>query len=354
MLVIECTHALHENASFGQAVKMADANLAQHNMFELFVDIKRSRLERILPLPSRIENNGAWSFDNTGVEHDSCLLDVKEHDRFDLSRLANTGKELTKFDMWERKLLDFSLRNTLLNLSFSRRSIQLISFDIDRIEDHLHDGKEYCIKSKPDTELPMPPADYGFVRSKLFEPLHDLIHDDIEHHHLLHTFLAEAETVSILKHIYRTARNTIEETGANPLYLAIGALRWFETPKSTIPRYAPLLLLPVEMVYKKSNYYIRTRDEDISLNITLMEFLRQNYDITIDGLHTLPADNSGVDVRMIFAIIRDALKEQKGWDVEEECLLGNFSFSKFLMWNDIHTHREQLAQNDIINSLLAN
>ncbi|WP_290391433.1 DUF4011 domain-containing protein [Paramuribaculum intestinale] len=354
MLVIECTHALHENASFGQAVKMADANLAQYNMFELFVDIKRSRLERILPLPSRIENNGAWSFDNTGVEHDSCLLDVKEHDRFDLSRLANTGKELTKFDMWERKLLDFSLRNTLLNLSFRRRSIQLISFDIDRIEDHLHDGKEYCIKSKPDTELPMPPADYGFVRSKLFEPLHDLIHDDIEHHHLLHTFLAEAETVSILKHIYRTARNTIEETGANPLYLAIGALRWFETPKSTIPRYAPLLLLPVEMVYKKSNYYIRTRDEDISLNITLMEFLRQNYDIIIDGLHTLPADNSGVDVRMIFAIIRDALKEQKGWDVEEECLLGNFSFSKFLMWNDIHTHREQLAQNDIINSLLAN
>ena len=95
---------------------------------------------------------------HTGVEHDSCLLDVKEHDRFDLSRLANTGKELTKFDMWERKLLDFSLRNTLLNLSFRRRSIQLISFDIDRIEDHLHDGKEYCIKSKPDTELPMPPA----------------------------------------------------------------------------------------------------------------------------------------------------------------------------------------------------
>ncbi len=92
MLVIECTHALHENASFGQAVKMADANLAQHNMFELFVDIKRSRLERILPLPSRIENNGAWSFDNTGVvEHDSCLLDVKEHDRFDLELLfANT------------------------------------------------------------------------------------------------------------------------------------------------------------------------------------------------------------------------------------------------------------------------
>ena len=172
---------------------------------------------------------------------------------FDLSfYLPTLNKELTKFDMWERKLLDFSLRNTLLNLSFRRRSIQLISFDIDRIEDHLHDGKEYCIKSKPDTELPMPPTDYGFVRSKLFEPLHDLIHDDIEHHHLLHTFLAEAETVSILKHIYRTARNTIEETYANPLYLAIGALRWFETPKSTIPRYAPLLLLPVEMVYKRA------------------------------------------------------------------------------------------------------
>lgn len=352
MLVLECTQAAQEKTSFEDAVQTAELNLANHNIFGMFIDVKRCRLERILPLPARVESNGTWEFDTAGVEHDLCVIDVKEHDRYDLSRIAATNRQLTKFDIWERKLLDFSLRNSLLNLSLRRRAIQFISFDVNRIEDHLQDGKEYCITSKPNVEFPFDTSK-SLVRSKLHASLHDLIINDIEHH-MLHTFLPEGETKSVLKNIYRAARNTIEETGANSLFLAIGTLRWFETEHSTTPRYAPLLLLPVEMVYKKGNYYIRTRDEEISLNITLMEFLRQNYDITIKGLNPLPTDESGVDVPLIFAIIRDALKEQKRWDVEEECLLGTFSFSKFLMWNDIHSHRDLLIQNKIIGSLVAN
>lgn len=352
MLVIECTHLSNEKASFEEAVRAAEMRLARHNLFEMFIDVKRSRLERIFPLPMRIDENGVGAFDTSGVEHDACLIEVREHDRFDLSRISGNDKELTKFDIWERKLLDFSLRNSLLNLSVRRRAVQFISFDINRIEDHLQDGKEYCITSKPNVEFVID-TEENFVRSKLYEPLHELVSNDIEHR-LLHTFLPENETKSVLKNIYRAARNAIEETGANSLFLSIGALRWFETDRSSVPRYAPLLLLPVEMVYKKGNYYIRTRDEEISLNITLLEFLRQNYDITIEGLNPLPLDGSGVDVPLIFAIVRDALKTQKRWDVEEECVLGTFSFSKFLMWNDIHSHREELRQSEIINSLVAN
>ncbi|MDE6561705.1 MAG: DUF4011 domain-containing protein [Muribaculaceae bacterium] len=352
MLVLECTMAVQEKASFEEAVQIAERNLANHNKFDLFIDVKRSRLEKIRPLPTRIENGGSWTFETEGIEHDSCIINVQEHDRYDLTHISANGKNLTKFDIWERKLLDFSLRNTLLNLSLRRRAIQFISFDINRIEDHLQDGNEYRITSKPNVEIHFGAVDH-LLRSKLHEELHELISNDIEHQ-LLHTFLPEQDTKNVLKNIYRAARNAIEESGANSLFLAIGALRWYETDQSTTPRYAPLLLLPVEMVYKKGNYYIRTRDEEISLNITLMEFLRQNFDININGLSPLPLDASGVDVPLIFAIIRDALKGQKRWDIEEECLLGIFSFSKFLMWNDVHNHREELAQNDIINSLVAN
>lgn len=352
MLVLECTQMTQENTSFENAIRVAEVNLADHSVFEMFIDVKRSRLERILPLPARTEVNGEWTFETTGVDHDSCVLEVKEHDRYDLTHIANSGKELTKFDIWERKLLDFSLRNSLLNLSLRRRAIQFISFAVNRVEDHLQDGKEYCILPKPNIEFSV--DKYGsLIRSKMYDQLHDLILNDTEHN-LLHTFLPESETKTILKNISRVARNAIEETGANSLFLAIGTLRWFETEHSTTPRYAPLLLLPVEMVYKKTGYHIRTRDEEITLNITLLEFLRQNYNITIKGLDPLPLDESGVDVPLIFALIRDALKEQKRWDVEEECILGIFSFSKFLMWNDIHTHRDELLRNDIICSLLAN
>lgn len=353
MLVLECTAAASEKVSFEDAVETAERNLADHSLFELFIDVKRSRLERIRPLPIRINSNGQWLPDAKGVEHDGCDINVEEHDRYDLSRLADNRRELTKFDIWERKLLDFSLRNQLLNISLHRRAIQFISFDIDRIEDHLQDGQEYVISPRPEVEFRFDTSE-RLVRSKLFgSQLGELIKNDIEHHRL-HTYQTPGETSEVAKNIYRGARNAIEETGANSLFLAIGTLRWFETPQSETPRYAPILLLPVEMVRKKGNYYIRTRDEEITLNITLVEFLRQNYDIRFKGLETLPKDDHGVDVKLIFAIIRDALHEQKRWDVEEECILGTFSFSKFLMWNDIHSHREQLMQNSIVSSLVAN
>lgn len=352
MLVVECTQVAQETASFETAIKLAEQNLADHSVFEMFIDIKRSRLEGIFPLPARVQTDGAWAFEETGVTHEQCVVEVKEHDRYDLSQMVDSEKELTKFDIWERKLLDFSLRNSLLNLYLRRKAIQFISFDINRIEDHLQDGEEYCIISKPNIEFQLDTSE-RLVRSKQHEQLHELIRSDIEHH-ILHTYQTENETKDVLKNIYRAARNAIEETGANSLFLAIGTLRWFETPQSETPRYAPLLLLPVEMVYKKGRYYIRTRDEEISLNITLMEFLRQNYGILVNGLNPLPKDKSGVDVPLIFAAIRTALKEQKRWDIEEECLLGTFSFSKFLIWNDVHSHREELRKNDIVNSLVEN
>ena len=352
MLVVECTHTAAENASLEEAIRTAELSLADHKDFDIFIDVKRSRLERILPLPTRMESNGSWVISNEGIGHDSCDIEVKEHDRYDLSRVAAGNTVLTKFDIWERKLLDFSLRNNLLNLSLRRRAIQFISFDINRIEDLLQDGHEYRITPRPNVEIQLPSAP-TLIKSKLHEPLHELIATDIEHD-ILHTFLPEDDTKAILKNIHRAARNAIEESGANSLFLAIGTLRWYETERSATPRYAPLLLLPVEMVYKKGHYFIRTRDEEIMLNITLMEFLRQNYDISINGLTPLPLGESGVDVPKIFAIIRDALKEQKRWDVEEESLLGIFSFSKFLMWNDVHNHRAELAENKIISSLVAN
>lgn len=353
MLVLECTAVTGENASFEKAVETAEHNLADHSLFEIFIDVKRSRLECIRPLPARIESDGQWLPDTKGVEHDECIINVKEHDRYDLSKLIENKRELTKLDIWERKLLDFSLRNQLLNISLRRRAIQFISFDIDRIEDHLQDGQEYAILPKPEVEFRFDTTE-RLVRSKLLAPqLGKLISNDIDHYRL-HTYHTQRETTEIAKNIYRATRNAIEETGANSLFLSIGTLRWYENPLSETPRYAPILLLPVEMVYKKGNYYIRTRDEEITLNITLVEFLRQSYGIRFKELGNLPKDDHGVDVKLIFAIIRDALREQKRWDVEEECILGTFSFSKFLMWNDIHSHREQLMQNNIISSLVAN
>lgn len=351
IMVIESTGITAENTSFEQSRLTAEQHLAKTENFQLFIDVRRCRLERFLPLPTRILKDGVWEIVSDGVSHDSCDLHLSEHSRYDLTKVMNSTQELTRMDIWERKLLDFSLRNTMLNLYLRQRAVQLISLDVDKIEDHLQEGEEYSIVERPDVEFKTMDDGGRLIRSRLAEPIRELVSNDISNHQL-HTYLTDTETKAVLKNIYRSARNAIEETGANSLFMTIGTLRWYETEQSEKAHYAPILMLPVEMVYKKGGYYVRSRDEDIMMNVTLMEFLRQNYDIKIPGLNQLPKDDHGVDVTLIFAIIREALKEQKRWDVEEECILGVFSFSKFLMWNDVHNHRKELQENEIVKSLV--
>ena len=80
---------------------------------------------------------------------------------------------------------------------------------------------------------------------------------------------------------------------------------------------------------------------------------RQYFGIIIGGLDTLLRDESGVDVQMIFNIVRRAVMSRPGWDVEEQAFVGNFSFSKFIMWNDIHNNADKLCRNKIVASLMS-
>lgn len=352
MTVIECTELTKQTTSFEFSQEVARKHLLDIDSFEMYVDIKRCRLEGIKPLPARTINGDRWiAVPADEVIQNICDLNFAEHTKYDLDRFNGSNKETSKFDIWERKLLDFSLRNNFLNLSLRTRAIQLISFEIGTIEDHLQDGEEYSIMPMPDVDIKLT-KDELLVRSGSALPLTKLITNDIEKDKVLHTYLKDEESQQTLRNIYRASRIAIEETGSNSLYLAIGLLRWYEKKNSPKSRYAPILLLPVEILYKRGRYSIRKRDEEISLNITLMEYIRQYYGIMVKGIDPLPIDDHGVDVPLIFAQIRDAIREQNKWDIEEECVLGTFSFSKFLMWNDIHVNRDKLVENSVVASLV--
>ncbi len=68
----------------------------------------------------------------------------------------------------------------------------------------------------------------------------------------LRAYLTEAELIYGITALYRASRLSIEENGANTLYIALGLLRWYETPASEKPRYAPLLIIPVEIIKKSA------------------------------------------------------------------------------------------------------
>ena len=338
--------------SFEEAAKSAMLKLNDESQFLYFLDIHRCRLGNVKPIPQRIQVNGEWSFINEGIEHENATESVSSLSHFDL-RLEETGKPTTKQMIWERKLLDFSLRNNLLNTRLGRKVIPFISFDIEHLEDHLQKNEDYSITSSPGKKIE--PNDDGMYDSKQQATEYETFVSELIQDHKIASYLTQTELQNALKYVYRTARTSLEENGANSLFLALGILKWYETSKSEQPRYAPILLMPVDIVRKSgNNYIIRKRDEDLILNITLVELLKQNFQINLEGLNELPKDEFGVDVKMVFTYFRRAIIEQKKWNVIEESMLGLFSFNKFVMWNDIHSNADKLRENVIVDSLMDN
>ena len=353
LVLLEST-AITQSAlvTFEDAVQGAMQKLRNESQFQYFVDIHRCRLVNIRPLPQRILKDGTWTVENEGIEHQNVTETIQNLNHYDL-RLEETGMPTTKQMLWERKLLDFSLRNNLLNTRLGRKVVPFISFEIEHLEDHLQNGEDYFITPSPGKKVE-PNADGMYDSSQQAVEYQNYVSELIRDHKIA-SYLTDTELQNALKYVYRTARTSLEENGANSLFLTLGMLKWYETAKSEQPRYAPILLLPVDIVRKSgNNYVVRKRDEDIILNITLVELLKQNFKISLDVLKELPKDESGVDVKLIFTYFRRAIIEQKKWNVLEESMLGLFSFNKFVMWNDIHTNADKLKENVIVASLIDN
>jgi very-short-patch-repair endonuclease len=341
-----------QNGSFDDAINSANYKLVDEDDFLLFVDVKRARYGQIKPLPQRIQTADGWEIvENPVTTRPDYIPEEVLVDKLDI---PDTSVVLTKQKLWERKLLDLSLRNNLLNLRVTQSTIQLISVSLNLFEDSLADGTEFQVLPKPDEWINPLSISGVYQTVNLSDPIVDLLKHELEHKRL-RSYLTEGELTKALTKLYRASRLSLEENGANTLYLALGFLKWYESERSELPRYAPILLLPIEIIRKSAQigYVIRSREEDTLMNITLLEMLRQDFNITIRGLDELPKDESGVDVKKIFNIVRKGIMSQARWDVEEQAFLGTFSFSKFIMWNDIHNNAEKLKENKIVESLIS-
>ncbi|MCM3631153.1 DUF3320 domain-containing protein [Paenibacillus glycanilyticus] len=353
--VVEATAFVEgETVSFDQAVVLAEKHLLDPDQFDCALDIRRARSAAVRPLPIRTATPEGWIIEQpagTPAEQDAAapgLVDVFEKP-LEVEALAQSPRQ----KLWERRLLDLTLRNSLLNFRLSKSSIPVITAQLGDLEDALADGEEFQLLAKPnDWQNNGRNADlYQSIHND--HPFAQLLREEFNRKRL-RVDLDALELERRMVHLYRSARVSLEENGANTLYLALGLLKWYETPVSELPRYAPIALVPVDIIRKSSRqgYVIRARDEEPQMNITLLEMLKQDYGIGIDGLDPLPRDEKGIALKQVFHVFRHALIQVPRWDIEETAYLGLFSFGQFVMWNDIRTHADKLAHNKIVASLM--
>ncbi len=133
--------------------------------------------------------------------------------------------------------------------------------------------------------------------------------------------------------IAREAQTAEEESGVNVLYLAMGFLTWYEDKSSSLPREAPLVLLPVELCRNaRTTYDIRAREEDTLTNLPLQQRLRDDFGIDLPELE-IGEDWKPSDY---FALVDDVIAAHDRWKIDPDAVqLGFFSFSKLLMYRDL-------------------
>ena len=351
ILLVETTGANEGNAiPFDKAVAVANDSIRNVEKFSFVLDVARARLAGVHPIPQRIYNGHEYEVINQEPDEHRHRSPDGVSETFSFKKDEN---EFSRFDLWERRLLDLSTRNNLLNIRFSNNTLRIMVASLPEIVQLLYRNKDIHIIDRPDDCKSSADSNDLGERFNLNDSVMDLLRKEMEKD-TLRSYKDPKALSKTLTSLYRSARLSIEESGANTLYIALGFLKWFEPGKS-FPHFAPIVLYPIRLERKSANkgYYIVSRGEDPLLNETLCEFLKQNYDIRIPDVTSAIQDEKGVDIKYILAAVRKAVMEQDKWDVIEESAVSIFDFNRFVIWNDIRTNRESMSRHPLIDSLVS-
>ncbi len=325
---------------------------ARETEFVQVVDINRARAARIRPLAShRIQ-------DSAGVEEVAATPAALPRP-LDLGLLPGEMVDETpstamgRIERWQRKLLDLSLSNRLLNFRETRATVPMVCPDISGAEDRLANGEVFRLLALKD-ENAVSGRDIPADEARQIEL--DLAHDALSRGQIAVPLTAR-EMVSRLTELYRKARSDMAEGGTNTLFLAVGFLRWKRTEGDSRAYRAPLLLLPVKLERRsaQSEYRLSQLEDEVRINSTLLEMLKRDFELRIPEMEgELPRDESGLDIPRIMEILRQRVRDVAGFEVIEDFALSTFSFAKYLMWKDLVDRIDSLRESRLVTHLVDN
>ncbi|WP_084153722.1 DUF4011 domain-containing protein [Simplicispira psychrophila] len=359
LLVFETTLvAQSQPVRFSQAIAQAVRQLSEEedDKFERVVDIRRARMARIKPLaqagaePLLPAQGSPGPEPSSTIEHAPELPGPKSLEDIPTAELDPKDR----LARWQRKLLDLSLRNVLLNFKPGKKSLQL-EVAAPALEDALAQGQ--TLKLLPTRALMdgPDPRSQQLHEARSLEDLHSAQAAEALQRKEVFVRLEDQEMDARLVDLYRGARNALQEGGANTLFIALGFLVWTRPDKPEVRVKAPLILLPVTLERKsaRSGFTLQAHEDEARFNPTLVEMLRQDFQLELGvPAGDLPQDAAGLDIAGLWTRVRSAIKNVRGWEVNEDVVLSMFSFAKYLMWKDLVDRTEDLKKSPVVAHLL--
>jgi len=142
LVIFESTMVTHQPpGNFPDAVKTAYGSISEEKEhdFVAVVDVGRARMSQILPLASHSARQEV-----TTAESESDAPTLPDAPGYTAGPAEQVEQRLStpagRIERWQRKLLDLSLRNRLLNFRPSKQTVPVICPDVSRLEDRLAEG----------------------------------------------------------------------------------------------------------------------------------------------------------------------------------------------------------------------
>jgi very-short-patch-repair endonuclease len=358
LIVFETTGITHRPAmALDLAQRALDRRMSEDeaHAFVAAIDVRRARSGGVTPLASHESERAASAEEATTAATTLGLPDAPSFNELpDMQVDEKPTTAAGRIDRWQRKLLDLTLRNRLLNFPDSKKTIPFLCTDVAFLEDRLADGTAIQIVSLPQ-QNPLGERDAALYREVHGRDLNRGYADEALKRDELPSPLDAKQLEARLIDLHRQVRNDFAEGGANTLFLAVGFLRWKKKPEDQRSYRAPLLLIPVKLERRSASaaFRLRFHEDDPRFNATLLQFLEREFDLKLPQFGgELPRDDSGIDVPRVLAAMRHAIRDVPGMEVLDETALSTFSFAKYLMWKDLTERTDALRENRVVRHLI--
>ncbi|MGR5338901.1 DUF4011 domain-containing protein [Vibrio astriarenae] len=238
------------------------------------------------------------------------------------------------FEKSRQELLDMGLRgNPLLSIGKGAKVLEIVDEKSAQVYDTL------VGRNRPMTFLAAPECledeENALVLTELEAHLEQKSGGKRHEDSALQTQLFQDKLDTRLLKIHSESLTYVQEQGVDILYIATGFLKWFEDQNSDKARYAPLLLIPVELTRAEAGelFKLRYTDADLGTNLTLAAKLKMDFSIE---LPEFDPDEEDLNIESYFTKVSEATSKEKRWEVvSDKNALSFFSFGKFQMYQDL-------------------
>ncbi|WP_423364054.1 DUF4011 domain-containing protein [Mycoplasma sp. P36-A1] len=235
-----------------------------------------------------------------------------------------------KNDYWNKKLLDLTKKNRMLNYKKRKTGSFEVEEEISTLYRALVDD-EKCIEYSnvlPDK------ANYED------EEKYKLANDKV---------ITQNKKLEYLRKQIRLAN---DEIGFNIGYMTFGMLNWYETSSDVTkdkPLQSPLILVPIliERENRKSSFIIsKIKTDDAKINPVIIKKLKDDFGIDL---------NKDIEFSSYSEIViefKQKISQQVNWSIDETIIIDTFNFTNLVIQNDLETNKELLKNSKFINALI--